>query len=109
MSRGSPVPTGRINLPREAKPKKETRILVFAEGRQAEEARRAGAHTVGGLELIESVGSTIAYVEKSAYGTLVGCNREVQQLHYYTVHYQSYSWYRFQARPCARPSWTHAF
>ncbi|KAI6012539.1 ribosomal protein L1 [Pisolithus orientalis] len=55
MSRGAPVPTGRINLPREAKPKKEARILVFAEGRQAEEARRAGAHTVGGLELVESV------------------------------------------------------
>ncbi|KAI6136261.1 ribosomal protein L1 [Pisolithus sp. B1] len=55
MSRGAPVPTGRINLPREAKPKKEARILVFAEGRQAEEARRAGAHVVGGLELVESV------------------------------------------------------
>ncbi|KAG6334023.1 hypothetical protein ID866_5066 [Astraeus odoratus] len=55
MSRGAPVPTGRINLPREAKAKKENRILVFAEGRQAEEARRAGAHVVGGLELVESV------------------------------------------------------
>jgi len=87
MSRGSPVPTGRINLPREAKPKKETRILVFAEGRQAEEARRAGAHTVGGLELIESVGSTIAYFKRSAYDTLVGCSREIQQLHYYAMHH----------------------
>ncbi|KIJ22150.1 hypothetical protein PAXINDRAFT_63981, partial [Paxillus involutus ATCC 200175] len=55
MSRGAPIPTGRINLPREAKPRKEYRILVFAEGRQADEARRAGAHVVGGLDLVEAV------------------------------------------------------
>ncbi|KAF9225374.1 ribosomal protein L1 [Gyrodon lividus] len=55
MSRGAPIPTGRINLSREAKPRKEYRILVFAEGRQADEARRAGAHVVGGLDLVEAV------------------------------------------------------
>ncbi|KAH7915707.1 ribosomal protein L1 [Hygrophoropsis aurantiaca] len=55
MSRGSAVPKGRINLPREAKPKTEDRILVFAEGRQADEAKRAGAHIVGGIDLADGV------------------------------------------------------
>lgn len=50
------VPKGRVNLPREAKPKTEDKILVFAEGRQAEEAKKAGAHIVGGPELIDGVG-----------------------------------------------------
>ncbi|KAJ7103115.1 ribosomal protein L1-like protein [Mycena belliarum] len=52
---GLTVPKGRINIPREPKPKPEDTILVFAEGRQAEEARRAGAHVVGGTELIEAI------------------------------------------------------
>jgi large subunit ribosomal protein L1 len=55
MERGMAVPKGRISLPREAKPKSEETILVFAEGRQADEARKAGAHIVGGLELIDGV------------------------------------------------------
>ncbi|KIJ66367.1 hypothetical protein HYDPIDRAFT_86602, partial [Hydnomerulius pinastri MD-312] len=55
MGKGSPIPTGRINLPREAKPRKEYRVLVFADGRQADEARKAGAHVVGGLDLVEAV------------------------------------------------------
>ena len=42
-------------MPREAKPPKEDKILVFAEGKKAEEARKAGAHIVGGTELIEGV------------------------------------------------------
>lgn len=33
----------------------EDKILVFAEGRQAEEAKKAGAHFVGGPELIDGV------------------------------------------------------
>jgi large subunit ribosomal protein L1 len=33
----------------------EDKILVFAEGRQAEEAKSAGAHVVGGPELIDGV------------------------------------------------------
>ncbi|KAK7063848.1 natural resistance-associated macrophage protein-domain-containing protein [Favolaschia claudopus] len=52
---GIAVPKGRINIPREPKPKAEDTILVFAEGRQAEEAKRAGAQIVGGTELIEGI------------------------------------------------------
>lgn len=60
---GVAVPKGRVNLPREAKPKSEDNILVFAEGRQAEEAKKAGAHIVGGTELIDSVGYHSLYAE----------------------------------------------
>ncbi|KAF5352673.1 hypothetical protein D9756_005835 [Leucocoprinus leucothites] len=52
---GVAVPKGRVNLPREAKPRTEDKILVFAEGRQAEDARKAGAHIVGGTELIDGI------------------------------------------------------
>ncbi|KAJ7116778.1 ribosomal protein L1-like protein [Mycena crocata] len=52
---GTTVPKGRINIPREPKPKPEDTILVFAEGRQAEEAKSAGAQIVGGTELIDGV------------------------------------------------------
>ncbi|KAJ7508657.1 ribosomal protein L1-like protein [Mycena galericulata] len=52
---GIAVPKGRINIPREPKPRPEDTILVFAEGRQAEEAKRAGAQIVGGTELIEGI------------------------------------------------------
>jgi large subunit ribosomal protein L1 len=52
---GIAVPKGRVNLPREAKPRPEEKVLVFSEGRQAEEARKAGAHIVGGTELIDGV------------------------------------------------------
>lgn len=55
IKNGVAVPKGRVSLPREAKPKTEDKILVFAEGRLAEEAKRAGAHIVGGPELIEGV------------------------------------------------------
>lgn len=55
MKRGTTIPKGRINLPREAKAKPKDRVLVFAEGRQADEAKRAGAEFVGGTELIEGV------------------------------------------------------
>jgi len=55
MKSGVAIPKGRINLPREAKPKSEDHILVFAEGRQAEEAKKAGAHIVGGLELVDGI------------------------------------------------------
>ncbi|KAF8624209.1 hypothetical protein AX15_005975 [Amanita polypyramis BW_CC] len=57
IKNGVAVPKGRVNLPREAKPKSEETILVFAEGRLAEEAKKAGAHIVGGPELIEGVAS----------------------------------------------------
>ncbi|KAJ7755071.1 ribosomal protein L1-like protein [Mycena maculata] len=52
---GIAVPKGRINIPREPKPRPEDTILVFAEGRQAEEAKRAGAQIVGGTDLIEGI------------------------------------------------------
>jgi large subunit ribosomal protein L1 len=57
MKTGTTVPRGRITLPRPPKPKTEDRILVFAEGREAEEAKKAGAHIVGGPELIDAVRS----------------------------------------------------
>ncbi|KAF7303025.1 hypothetical protein MKEN_01265500 [Mycena kentingensis (nom. inval.)] len=52
---GVTVPKGRINIPYEPKPKAEDTIMVFAENKQAEEARRAGATIVGGTEMIEGV------------------------------------------------------
>ncbi|KAL0577278.1 hypothetical protein V5O48_004706 [Marasmius crinis-equi] len=55
MGSGVAVPKGRFKLPREAKAQAEDRILVFAEGRQAEEAKKAGAHIVGGPELIDGI------------------------------------------------------
>ncbi|OCH90068.1 ribosomal protein L1 [Obba rivulosa] len=55
MGKGTAVPKGRYTLPREAKEATKDRILVFAEGKQAEEARRAGADIVGGPELVDGV------------------------------------------------------
>lgn len=55
VGNGAAVPRGRVSLPREAKPKGEDKILVFAEGRLAEDAKKAGAHIVGGVELIDGV------------------------------------------------------
>lgn len=55
MGKGSAIPKGRYALPREAKSVSKDRILVFAEGRQAEEAKRAGADIVGGPELVDGV------------------------------------------------------
>lgn len=55
LGSGMAVPKGRVSLPREAKPPKEDKILVFAEGKKADEARKAGAHIVGGLELVEGI------------------------------------------------------
>jgi len=55
MGNGVAVPKGRFKLPRQVKAQAEDRILVFAEGKLAEEAKKAGAHIVGGLELIDGV------------------------------------------------------
>jgi large subunit ribosomal protein L1 len=57
MPRGSVVPKGRISLPREPKAKPKDKVLVFADGKAAEDARRAGADIVGGAELVEGVAS----------------------------------------------------
>lgn len=58
MPKGTTIPKGRLTWPREAKPQSEERVLVFAEGRQADEAKRAGAHIVGGLELVDDVSTS---------------------------------------------------
>ncbi|KAH9858263.1 ribosomal protein L1 [Lenzites betulinus] len=55
MGKGTTIPKGRYNLPRETKEQSKDRILVFAEGRQAEEAKKAGADIVGGPELVEGI------------------------------------------------------
>ncbi|KAF8577067.1 ribosomal protein L1 [Ramaria rubella] len=55
MGRGTAVPRGRISLPFAPKPAKVDRILVFAEGRAADQAKRAGADIVGGTELVEGI------------------------------------------------------
>lgn len=55
MTKGTTIPKGRYSLPREAKTQTRDRILVFAEGKQAEEARQAGADIVGGPELVDGV------------------------------------------------------
>lgn len=55
MGKGSTIPKGRFLLPRQTKEQSKDRILVFAEGRQAEEAKKAGADIVGGLELVEGI------------------------------------------------------
>ncbi|KAF9015762.1 ribosomal protein L1-like protein [Cyathus striatus] len=53
---GTTVPKGRVALPREPKSNKtEETVLVFAEGRLADEAKKAGAHIVGGVELIDGI------------------------------------------------------
>jgi ribosomal protein L1 len=58
VGNGLAVPKGRVSLPREAKKSSEEKIVVFAEGKIAEDARKAGADVVGGPELIEPVGSS---------------------------------------------------
>jgi len=56
LPRGSAIPQGRITFPRQPKPKtKEGQIVVFADGKKAEEAKQAGASVVGGLELVEQI------------------------------------------------------
>lgn len=55
MKKGSTIPKGRYALPREPKSNSKDRILVFAEGRIAEEAKKAGADIVGGPELADGV------------------------------------------------------
>ena len=55
MPRGSAIPKGRVSLPREPKAKPKDKVLVFADGKAAEEAKRAGADIVGGAELVEGV------------------------------------------------------
>ncbi|KAI8377931.1 ribosomal protein L1-like protein [Radiomyces spectabilis] len=53
IEKSTPLIRGSIVLPKNIK--QEATILVFATGKHAEEARNAGAHYVGGEELIEQV------------------------------------------------------
>jgi large subunit ribosomal protein L1 len=55
MKRAMAVPRGRISLPREIRRKGEDKVVVFAEGKAADDAKDAGADIVGGLELVDSV------------------------------------------------------
>lgn len=55
MPRGAAIPKGRVSLPREPKAKAKDKILVFADGKAAEAAKKAGADIVGGVELAEAV------------------------------------------------------
>ena len=55
MPRGSAIPKGRVSLPREPKAKPKDKVLVFADGKAAEDAKKAGAEIVGGAELVEGV------------------------------------------------------
>ncbi|KAH9044626.1 ribosomal protein L1 [Lactarius pseudohatsudake] len=57
MPRGATIPKGRVSLPREPKSKAKDKILVFADGKAAEAAKKAGADIVGGPELAEAVAS----------------------------------------------------
>ncbi|KAG8903120.1 mitochondrial 54S ribosomal protein mrpl1 [Tulasnella sp. 403] len=52
--RGQAIPRGRVSLPKDARAKAET-VLVFASPKVAPAARAAGAHYVGGEELIPDV------------------------------------------------------
>jgi len=55
LVKGTTIPKGRYSLPRETKNSTQDRILVFAEGKAADEAKRAGADIVGGPELVDGV------------------------------------------------------
>ncbi|TFK26730.1 50S ribosomal protein L1 [Coprinopsis marcescibilis] len=55
VGNGLAVPKGRVSLPRQAKASADEKLVVFAEGKLAEEAKKAGADVVGGLELIEQI------------------------------------------------------
>lgn len=70
MTKGTTIPKGRYSLPREAKTQTRDRILVFAEGKQAEEARQAGADIVGGPELVDGVRLLTRPVEFHTHGDL---------------------------------------
>ena len=74
MGKGSTIPKGRFNLPRETKAKERDHILVFAEGRQAEEAKKAGKapDIFYALRLLDETG--ICVVPGSGFGQKDGEN-----------------------------------
>ncbi|KAG8950658.1 mitochondrial 54S ribosomal protein mrpl1 [Tulasnella sp. 424] len=54
FTRGQAAPRGKISLPKDARAKAET-VLVFASGKSVAAAKEAGAHYVGGEELIPDI------------------------------------------------------
>lgn len=54
FAKGSAAPRGRVSLPHDPRTGEE-KILVFADGKNAEVAKKLGAAYVGGEELIDSV------------------------------------------------------
>ena len=87
MKKGVAIPRGRMALPREPKNMGSDRILVFAEGRHLEEAKKAGADIVGGPELCDGVrapyypltllfnNTSIYYLRLIDYFWPTSCNR----------------------------------
>lgn len=101
LERGMAVPRGRINLPRDAGAKRAETILVFAEGRAAQEAKNAGADIVGGLELVDGVRLLIY---SSTEYSFVTCPDHQQSIpsQYNPLCPLPASWYCSEARSCPR-------
>lgn len=109
IGNGVAVPKGRYKLPREAKPKAEETILVFAEGRLADEARRAGAHIVGGLDLVDKVRSSIhSCIRNTAKRSLLADSREQNTCNHLHLYPSLPSCYHPQARSVPRSPGSHA-
>jgi hypothetical protein len=106
MPKGTTIPKGRLTWPREAKPRSEERILVFAEGRQADEAKRAGAHIVGGLELVDDVSSFSKTVVFTSY--FFPGHQWASQPDHNPLCAESPSFDYTKTRPSARPKRTYA-
>ena len=75
MPKGVAVPRGRIALPFEPKERKRDKVIVFADGQNAQKAKKAGADIVGGPELIEPVS-----LEKCFASTFIPLNRQQLQV-----------------------------
>lgn len=55
LSTNTTLPKGPFHLPKHVPTKNENTFVVFASGRDAEAAKNAGAHFVGGSDMIEHV------------------------------------------------------
>jgi len=108
MPKGTTIPKGRLTWPREAKPQSEERILVFAEGRQADEAKRAGAHTVGGLELVDDVGAELASFVSVSRGSFLDYQWTLQS-DYHPLRTEPPSFDHSETRSSARSERSYAF
>ena len=107
MGKGTTIPKGRFNLPRETKAQTKDRILVFAEGRQAEEAKKAGADIVGGLELVEGV--SLVFVAVLGHELIEGGSPDHQRpspSYYVPLFSLPHPWHHPKAWTCA---WSPGF